>query len=366
MDNELIFQIALSKIPHIGDVHAKTLVSIFNSASAIFKTSKRQLEKIEGIGSIRANSIKNFNNFNFCEKEIKFIEKNNIQPIFISSENYPKKLLHSADCPVLLYFKGTADLNKSKIISVVGTRNNSEYGKFVCQKLIRELKEYNIIVVSGLAYGIDTIAHQTSIQNNIPTIAVLAHGLDKIYPVSNTNLAKEIIEQGGLLTEFHSGHQPDKQNFPKRNRITAGICDALIVIESGKKGGSLITAEIANSYNKDIFAVPGRIGDLKSEGCNSLVHSHKASIVQSSADIIEQMGWNNTTITRKNIQRSLFIELTNEENKIYTIISENNPISLDEIMYKSMCSNSAIATALLHLEINNLIVALPGKLYKSI
>ena len=231
MSGDLLYQIALTLVPHIGDVHAKALVNIYGDAQSIFKAKKKELDHMEGIGTVRARSIKEFTDFSRAEEEIKFIEKYKIIPLFINAENYPKRLLNCYDSPALLYYRGNADLNTSRIISVVGTRNNSDYGKIVCEKMIEELQAENVLVVSGLAFGIDTIAHKAALKHNLQTIAVLAHGLDRIYPTQNKTLAKQITEQGGLLTEFISNTNPDKQNFPKRNRIVAGICDAVIVIE---------------------------------------------------------------------------------------------------------------------------------------
>lgn len=307
MNNDLLYQVALTLTPNIGDVHAKALINIYGDAAAIFKAPKKQLENIEGIGSVRAGSIKAFNDFTSCEAEIKFIEKYKITPLFITDDHYPKRLLNCYDSPSLLYYRGNADLNKINIVSIVGTRNHSEYGKQQCEKLIEELKEENILIVSGLAFGIDTIAHKASLKNNMHTVGVLAHGLDRIYPAQNKTLAKQMTEQGGLLTDFISGTNPDKQNFPKRNRIVAGICDALVVIESSKKGGSLITAELANSYNKDVFALPGRVIDSKSEGCNFLIKNNKASLITGATDLLELMNWVPAEKKLQKKQRELFI-----------------------------------------------------------
>ncbi|MFM6923997.1 MAG: DNA-processing protein DprA, partial [Ferruginibacter sp.] len=291
MHNDLLYQIALTLVPNIGDVHAKALVNRYGDAQSVFKAKKKELDTMEGIGTVRAQSIKAFTDFSSSEEEIKFLEKYKITPLFINNENYPKRLLNCYDSPPLLYYRGNADLNSSRIISVVGTRNNSDYGRSVCEKFIEELKAENIVVVSGLAFGIDTIAHKAALKHNLQTVAVLAHGLDRIYPPQNKTLAKQITEQGGLLTEFISNTNPDKQNFPKRNRIVAGICDAVIVIESSKRGGSLITAELGNGYNKDVFAIPGRINDPKSEGCNYLIKNNKAALINSADDFLDMMNW---------------------------------------------------------------------------
>jgi DNA processing protein len=232
MTSDILYQVALTLVPNIGDVHAKALINRYGDAQSIFKAKRKDLEQMEGIGIVRANNIKGFTNFESCEEEVKFIEQYKITPLFISDTNYPRRLLNCYDSPTLLYYRGNADLNTSKIISVVGTRSSSDYGKWVCEKLLEELMQENILVVSGLAFGIDTIAHKSSLRNNLKTVGVLAHGLDRLYPVQNKTLAKQMVEHGGLLTEFMSNTNPDKQNFPKRNRIVAGMCDALIVIES--------------------------------------------------------------------------------------------------------------------------------------
>jgi DNA processing protein len=366
MNSDLLYQIALTLVPNIGDVHAKALVNIYGDAQSIFNAKKKELEALEGIGTIRAKSIKNFTDFTSIEEEIKFIEKYKIAPLFITDKSYPQRLLNCYDSPPLLYYRGTADLNASKIIAIVGTRSNSDYGKNITEKLVSELAGQNVLVVSGLAFGIDTIAHKAALKNNLQTVGVLAHGLDRIYPPQNKTLAKQMTEQGGLLTHFVSNTLPDKQNFPKRNRIVAGICDALVVIESGLKGGSLITAELANGYNKDVFAIPGRTNDSKSEGCNYLIKNNKAALINSADDLLENMSWKNDKKTTPKKQRELFIELTADEKIIVDILQQRENIQIDELYFKSALSSSAVAQALLMLEMQGVIQSLPGKVYKLI
>lgn len=366
MNNDLLYQIALSQVPNIGDVRIKTLINVYGDAMAVFKSAKKQLENIEGIGSVAATSIKSFKDFSLCEDEIKFIEKYKITPLFITDEDYPQRLLNCYDSPALLYYRGNAKLNKTRIVSVVGTRNNSEYGKQLCEKLVTDFKEHNVMIISGLAFGIDSIAHRTAVKNNIPTVGILAHGLDRIYPPQNKMLAKQMVENGGLLTDFKSGTNPDKQNFPKRNRIAAGICDALIVIESGKKGGSLITAELANGYNKDVFAFPGRTNDIKSEGCNYLIKNNKALLITGADDVLEIMNWTPTKPIVIKKQRELFVELTPDEKTIINLLQQKESIPIDELYFKTGLNSSAVATALLMLEMQGLVVSLPGKIYKLI
>jgi DNA processing protein len=364
LQTELLYQVALTLIPNIGDVHAKALVSHFGNAESIFSARKKDLEALEGIGSIRANSIKNFHDFKKAEEEISFIEKYKIQTLFITDKNYPQRLLNCYDSPAILYYKGTADLNSSKIISVVGTRSNNDYGKSVCEKLIEDLANEDVIIVSGLAFGIDSIAHKSAIKNDLKTIGVLAHGLDMVYPSQNSSLAKQMIKTGGLLTEFRSCTKPDRQNFPGRNRIVAGISDAIIVVESGLKGGSLITAELGNGYNKDVFAFPGRANDIKSEGCNFLIKNNKAALITSANDILESMGWKENKKPSAKKQKELFIELTDDEKIIVKILQSQEQIHIDELYLKSKLSSSEVAQALLMLEMQGVVSSMPGKIYK--
>lgn len=367
MNNDLLYQIALTLVPNIGDVHAKALISMYGDARSIFHAKKKELEQIEGIGTVRARSIKEFADFSSPESEIKFIEKYKIQPLFISDEQYPQRLLNCFDSPTLLYYRGNANLNTSRIISIVGTRNNSSYGKTVCEEFIEGLKAENILIVSGLAFGIDTIAHKAALRNGLSTVAVLAHGLDRIYPEQNKSLAKQMSEQGGLLTDYISNTNADKQNFPRRNRIVAGMCDAVVVIESSKKGGSLITAELGNGYNKDVFAIPGRVNDTRSEGCNYLIRNNKAALITSADDLLEFMNWSvrlRSGSPKK--QRELFIELTPDEKIITGILQGREGMHIDELYFKSGLSSSAVAAALLMLEMQNIIISLPGKVYKIV
>lgn len=366
MSAELLYQIALSLVPNIGSIHAKALINHFGKASEIFSAHKKDLEALDGIGSVRATSIKHFTDFTRAEEEIKFIEKYKIQALFLTDDDYPKRLLNVSDSPSLLYYRGNADLNASKFVAIVGTRNNSDYGKAVCEKLIEGLTHEDIIIVSGLAFGIDSIAHKTSLKKGLQTIGVLGHGLDVIYPSENSSLAKQMISNGGLLTEFMSNTKPDRQNFPLRNRIVAGISDAIIVVETGIKGGSSITAEIGNGYNKDVFAIPGRVNDTKSEGCNFLIKSNKCGMITSADDLLANMGWKEKKKAPAKNQRNLFIELSPDEKIIVTILQSHELIHIDQLYFKSKLSSSAVAAALLSLEMQNVLMSLPGKIYKLV
>ena len=365
MNKDLLYQIAITLVPNIGCVQAKILIAHFGDAMSVFAAKETTLKNIEGIGEIRARSIKNFKDFSKAEEELAFIEKFSIKCLFVGSNDYPRRLMNCYDSPTLLFCKGKADLNVSKIISVVGTRNHSEYGKHITEKLIKDLTGQNIMVVSGLAFGIDAIAHKAAIKNGQVTVGVLAHGLDQLYPTEHTGLAKDILKHNGsLLTEFRSKTKPDKHNFPIRNRIVAGMSDATVVIETGIKGGSMITAELANGYNKDVFAYPGKVTDTKSAGCNYLVKSNKAMLLTDAQELIEVMGWEERSQkSGVRSQKELFIELSKDEKIIVDILNEKETVSIDEINLKSGLSSSAVAAAILNMELQGVIASKPGKMY---
>lgn len=363
MSDELIYQIALTLVPNIGPVHAKILTEHFGSAKAIFKASKKLLANIEGIGEIKAKCINTFNDFATAEKETEFIEKYKIQTLFLKDDKYPKRLLNCYDSPTLLYYRGSADLNSSKVISIIGTRNNTDYGRQITEQLINEIQSQEVLIVSGLAYGIDSIAHKSALQNNLPTVGVLAHGLDIIYPSAHSTLAKQISLNGGLLTEFKKETLPDKHNFPKRNRIVAGMADATVVIETAEKGGSIITAELANGYNRDVFAFPGKITDSKSAGCNQLIKNNKAILLTDAAQLIDALGWSAKKVKRKE-QRELFITLTADEQILVDVLKEKESVHIDELFLKSGLTSSTVSATMLNLEFQNIVTSLPGKIYR--
>ncbi len=362
----LRYRIALTLIPGVGDIIGKKLVSYCGGVDAIFKEKKSNLLKIPGIGENLVNAIVNHDMFEKVDKEIAFIEKYNIKPLFYLDSTYPIRMKQCIDSPMMLYYMGNADLNTEKIISVVGTRNVTEYGKDICKKIIKDLSSHNVIITSGLAYGVDTYSHKSALENNLQTIGVLAHGLDRVYPNANKSLAEKMIKNGGLLTEFMSTTNPDRENFPKRNRIIAGIADAVVVVEAAKKGGALITAEIANSYNRDVFAVPGKLTDVYSEGCNHLIKINKAVLIQSAEDILYIMGWETNKKPKKSAQRQLFIELTPDQQTIYDLMSLKTNTSIDELCINTGINVSKIAEVLLNFEMEGIIKCLPGKVYQLI
>lgn len=364
-DNTLLYQIALTLLPGVGDVNARKLVSYTGSPEAVFSEKKGNLLKIPGMGSLTVDLIvKNRNVVERAAREVEFVSKYSVKPIFFTSKEYPERLKHCADSPVLIYTLGNADLNGPRIISIVGTRRATEYGKEICRKIVYGLSEMNVLVISGLAYGIDTCAHKSALDEGLPTAGVLAHGLDRIYPPLNSLLAGRMINQGGLITEFPSGTNPDRENFPKRNRVIAGLSDATIVIEAGVKGGALITADIANSYNRDVFAVPGRIGDPVSEGCNNLIKTNRAALVQSANDIRYIMGWDDQVPVPGATQTRLFVQLDSDQEAIVGVFNENGDCSLDKLCLTTGLQTSKVAAALLALEFEGMVKSLPGKIYR--
>jgi len=362
MKDELYYQVALTMIPELGPVRAKILIEHFGYAPAVFNAKKKELGAVEGIGERCAKYVKEWNGFKEVEEEIAFTEKHHIRCLFLTDKEYPQRLLHCYDPPTLLYYRGTANLNNTRIISIIGTRNHTEYGKQVTEQLIASLQTQQVIIVSGLAFGIDAVAHKTSLQHRLPTIGVLAHGMDTIYPSQHTTLAKDMLLHGGLLTEFRKNQKPDKHNFPKRNRIVAGMADATIVIETAIKGGSMITAELAHNYNRDVFAVPGKITDSKSSGCLKLIQQNKAILLTGGEQFIEVMGWQEKKKTVVK-QKELFIDLREDEKIIVNLLKEKETMCIDEIYGKSGMSSSSVAAAILNLELQNVISSLPGKLY---
>lgn len=368
MHQELQYQIGLTLIEGIGDVNAKSLLAYCGSASAIFNQKKSQLQKIPGIGEILAKSVVASKDVLLrAEEEMEFIEKYKIKPIFFTEEEYPERLKYCSDSPILLYYKGKADLNAEKIIGVVGTRKPSEYGKEKTIELINDLSETGALIISGLAYGVDVYAHKAALDNNLNTVGVLAHGLDRIYPQLHDKIAKRMINHGGLLTDFMSGTNPDAVNFPKRNRIVAGLCDALVVVESKRTGGSLITATIANSYNKDVFAFPGRAGDSLAEGCNGLIKRNRAVLIENAADLLDAMGWLEADKKpAKSKQIPLQLNLSDEEKRIMVVLASKRAVHMDEICQTTQMPISSVSAVLLQLEFSNLVKSKPGKLFELI
>jgi DNA processing protein len=369
MDNQnLLYQIGLTMIAGVGPVTAKKLVAYTGGVEAVFKESKKNLLKIPGIGNILAKEIIQNNILKQAAEEAEFVEKYKIKTSFYLDNDYPERLKHFNDSPILLYIKGETNLNAAKTLAIIGTRNATNYGKEMTEKLVEELhtRGHQITIISGLAYGIDICAHKAALKHGLPSIALLGHGLKIIYPSNHANIAKEMINNGALITEFRSNVGPDRQNFVMRNRIVAGMSDATVVVESGEKGGALITAEIANSYNRDVFAFPGKITDAASKGCNKLIKINKAALIESAEDLEYLMGWENNLKNTKPIQKQLFVQLQPEEQKVLDTIKEQTELSIDSICFLTEMPMSKVSSLLLTLEFSGLVKSLPGKIYKCL
>ena len=363
--DNLAYKIALSLIPGIGSVTARNLVAYVGSVEGVFHEKEKNLMKILGVGEINAQKVVRQNVLERASREVDFILKNRIYTAFYLDENYPSRLKNCSDAPIILYFNGNANLNERRIISVVGTRNATNYGKEICDELIRNFSEknYPILVVSGLAYGIDVHAHKACLRYNVPTVGVFAHGLDTIYPALHAPIAAKMLDNGGLLTDFISETKIDRQNFLRRNRIIAGLADATVIVESAEKGGALVTADIANSYNRDVFAFPGRCNDTYSRGCNKLIKFNEAVLVENQADIEKAMNWDVKTSSNRIFQASLFVELTPEEQKLVDLLKGGNRF-VDEITIETQLPMSRVSSLLLGLEFKGLVISLPGKMYR--
>jgi len=364
--SELLYTLALQKATKIGDITAKKLIQHCGSPEAIFKEKESVLQSINGIGSFISNSIKNSTLLTAAEKELNYLQKNNINHWYFQEEDYPERLKNCIDGPILLFHSGNINLKKQKIISIVGTRNITNYGKHLCEKLVENLSVLNPVIVSGFAYGTDITAHKAAIKNNLQTIGCLAHGLNQIYPKIHKKHMHFVEENGGFVTEFWSTSNPDRENFVKRNRVIAGLSEATIVIESAEKGGSLITADIANSYNREVFALPGRPEDKLSTGCNNLIKLQRAQLVTSAADIIYMLNWQTENTKKKVIQPQLFIQLNETEEKIITFLKGKDKVDLDTISVSCQLPIYSISSSLLNLELKGLIRPHPGKNFELI
>jgi len=362
MEQERIYQIALSFIPGIGDILTKQLVSYCGSIAEVFNAPRHRLLKIPGIGEKTANFIREKDYLSKAEKELSKIDKAGIKVTFYTDADYPCRLKQIYDAPILLYHKGNFDFNTEKIVAIVGTRQASRYGKDIVEEIISALKPHKPMIVSGLAYGIDITAHKSALKHGLSTLGVLANGLDIVYPGLHRETADEMLAMGGLISENKLGTQPDAHRFPARNRIIAGMSDLIVVAEAAKKGGALITAELANSYDREVFAVPGKIKDTFSAGCNYLIRNHKAHIFTDTADIEYIMNWDIETTPKKT--RPIPADLDEDELKIVDLLSQDNgEMVIDEISWKSQISVNKMASLLLNLEFKGIVKALPGKKY---
>ena len=369
MNNQnLTYQIALTLAKGVGDITAKQLLqAVDNDIERLFKENPRALQRVYGISSRIATSLQDADIRKRAEQEISFIEKKQIKAIFIEDDDYPQRLKNCIDSPILLFYKGNANLNATKTISIVGTRHATEMGRNIVDNIVKDLSLHypNLLVVSGLAYGIDIIAHKAALHNGLNTVGVLAHGLDRIYPGQHRSTAVEMIGQGGLLTDFISGTNPDRQNFVMRNRIVAGMADCTLVVESAAKGGALITADIAFGYSRDVLAVPGRTTDTYSQGCNKIIKENKAALVENAEDIIRAMCWSDNSILQKKkpVQKQLFLDLTEQEQIVYDLLSEQ-AMQLNQLGMECNMPINRLTTLLFEMEMKDIVKCLPGGVYQ--
>lgn len=365
-DNDLLYALALQHVPNIGDIIAKRLIAHCGSPEAVLKEKKQNLLKIDGIGTITLNHLFESNHIEAAEKEIDFIKTNAIKVSYFKDDSYPEKLKHCIDSPILLFETGHINLKQQHIISIVGTRKITTSGVAFCESLIETLLPYNPIIISGFAYGTDITAHKSAIKNNLQTIGCLAHGLNQIYPKVHKKYMVDVEKHGGFFTDFWSSDKFDRNNFLKRNRIIAGLSEATIVIESAEKGGSLVTADIASSYNRDVFAVPGRTTDSQSMGCNNLIKHQKAHMLTTPLDVPYILNWQLEEKEKPTIQKQLFVELDTTEKTIYNYLKENQKQQLDSIAIHCNMPIFKVSSTLLNMELKGVIRPLPGKLFEVV
>ena len=363
-EEKLLAVLRLQKSKAIGDILAKKLIVNVGDVAQIFKEKSTTLQRINGIGSHVIKHLLDSKNILEAEQELAYIKKNNIEYTYFLEDDYPKNLHNCIDSPILFFKDGNINFNNDKIISIVGTRNMSSYGRDFCTKLVEGIAEFNPIIVSGFAYGVDICAHKAAIKNNLQTIAVLAHGFEQIYPKVHKKYINQVNENGGFLTEFWSEEQPLRENFLKRNRIVAGISKATIIIESASKGGSLVTADIANSYDRDVFALPGRVTDVFSKGCNRLIKNNQAHVLTSASDIIKMLNWDLSEQAKKPIQKQLFVELNFEEQILYDYLLKNGKQLLDIIALECNIPLFQLSAILLKMELKGITKPLPGKMFE--
>lgn len=363
---DLLFTLALQHVPKIGDITSKKLISHCGSAEAVFKEKRSNLLKIDGIGTGILAELFSSIHLEEAEKELKFIRDNDIECLLFTDSDYPVKLKHCVDSPILLFKSGNIELKEQRVISIVGTRRITTSGIAFCEKLVETLAPFNPVIVSGFAYGADITAQKAALKQSIQTIGCLAHGLNQVYPKVHKKYVAEVEKHGGFLTEFWSNSSPERENFLKRNRIIAGISEATIVIESAEKGGSLVTADIANSYNREVFAVPGRPTDSQSVGCNNLIKYQKAHLLSNPLDVAYMLNWELEEREIPTVQKQLFVELDHEEKVIFNYLKQNDKKLLDVIALECGIPIFKTASILLNMELKGVIRPLPGKLFEVV
>jgi DNA processing protein len=356
-----LYKIALGQLKGIGPSRAARILGKLASLSDLFTQNDRELHIQTGIARSILKEMNRDEALRIADKQHAFNVRNNIRSHFFMEEDYPRRLRQCPDAPIVLFSKGLTDLNQSKVVSVVGTRNQTEYGRKLVGELLETIQSKDLTVISGLAYGVDIHVHETCVENGIFNIGVFGHSLDRIYPYQHRRVAEKMLENGGWISEFIVGTKPDRMNFPMRNRIIAGMSDAVIVVESKTKGGSIITAELGNDYNRDVFAFPGSVHQEQSEGCNWLIQKQKAHLIQNGADFLTFMNWHLETTEK---QLLLFPELDQSELTVYQVLAEMKEAHIDSIALKCFMSTSQINVLLFQLEMKNIIQAISGNRFK--
>lgn len=362
-EEELRYVLALQKVKGIGDIQAKKLIAACGTAKNIFTEKKQLLAKINGIGSYILKNLGDASHLKAAENELQLIKKHQLKPLFFLDNDYPENLKNCIDAPILMFQDGTYSFDSTKIISVVGTRRMTNYGRDFCEHMIAELAKYDPIIISGFAYGVDICAHKAALENKLRTVAVLAHGFGTVYPKAHKKYMADMYERGGFLSEFWYDELPYKESFLKRNRIVAGVSQATVVVESANKGGAMVTADIANSYSRDVFALPGRTNDTYSKGCNSLIRDHKAALMASPEDLVAMLGWE-TKKENKSVQRELFVSLTEEEQIVVDYLKLRKKELLDIIAFDCTIPVFRLASILFQLEMKGVVRPLPGKYFE--
>jgi DNA processing protein len=360
----LVYQIAFSQLHGIGNRRGLHILSKIDCLESFFDMSLLGLHKLTGIHRSILVQMKRKEALERAQKAVDYVSKHEIQTHFYLDSNYPRRLKHCPDAPLMLYSKGCFNPNPDRVVAVVGTRKISEYGKTICRELFDCFSSSGIQVISGLAYGVDVLSHRLCVENGIPTVGVLGHGLDRIYPQSHRGIAERMLQNGGLMTEFLEDTNPDRENFPMRNRIVSGLSDALIVVESGEKGGSIITASLSNDYHRDVFAFPGDYMRPTSMGCNLLIQQNKAQLICSGKDFLKQMQWENHSTTPNSVQQHCLIELNEDENKLLECLNNYESKHIDTLSYQVQFPISKVSVLLFQLEMKGMLRTLPGKMYR--
>jgi DNA processing protein len=359
-----LYLTALAKVPHVGPITGRQLVSYCGSPEAVFKTKKASLAKIPNVGYAIADNITNHSLVEEAAMELEQAYKSGARVVTYLDDDYPSRLKYFEESPLLLYIKGNPELNPQRTVGIIGTRMPTPQGRYITERIVQDLKEYEVTIISGMAHGIDSYAHTAALQEEVPTIGILGHGFHTMYPAAHRALARQMAGKNGLMTEFNYHAKPDRENFPMRNRVIAAFSDALIVIESKEKGGSMITAEFANRFNKDVFAVPGRPYEPTSKGCNMLIKSNKAHLLEDATDLIATLRWEPAHCrSTRLVAPELFQEITEEGKTLLEALKLHSDMGIDELGYMLRMRPSALAALLMDLEFKGIVKPLPGKRY---